>query len=150
MSATVALALRNVREKKGGPFAAMVVRNGIVVATGVNHVTLVNDPTAHAEIAAIRQACNELQTYSLSGMELYTSCEPCPMCLGAIHWARLDRVYYAASRMDAEAAGFDDAFLYREICLPIAERVLPIQQLSVDDATLPLHEWTADPNKIQY
>lgn len=115
MEQAIQLAVENVRSGRGGPFAAVVVKNGQVIATGSNRVTSTNDPTAHAEVTAIREACRALNTFQLTGCDLYTSCEPCPMCLGAIYWARPDRVYFAATASDAADAGFDDSFIYEEL-----------------------------------
>src|SRR2546426_9779277 len=118
------LAVENVR-RDGGPFAALVVKDGVVIATGANQVTRTNDPTAHAEMVALREACRVLGDYQLSGCELYSSCEPCPMCLGAIYWARPAKVFYAASHEDAAEAGFDDSFIYRQLQIPREERSIP-------------------------
>ena len=117
MKEAIRLATENVRAGRGGPFAAVVVKDGHIIASGTNSVTSTNDPTAHAEVTAIREACRALGTFQLSGCEIYTSCEPCPMCLGAIYWARPDRVFYAATASDAAAAGFDDSFIYEELKL---------------------------------
>ncbi|ACX95702.1 nucleoside deaminase [Halothiobacillus neapolitanus] len=134
----------------GGPFGAVISRNGEVIATGFNQVTSANDPTAHAEVSAIRAACQVLNTFDLSGCEIYTSCEPCPMCLSAIYWARLDRIYYANSRQDAADIGFDDAFLYEEIAKDIPDRQIPTIRLLEKEAILPFNEWRAKPDKIAY
>ncbi len=150
MRATIALASQNVREQNGGPFAAMIVWNGEVIASGVNRVTSLNDPTAHAEIVAIRKACNQRQEFDLSGMEIYTSCEPCPMCLGAIYWARLERIYFAATRFDAAEVGFDDERIYREACLPLEIRTLPLTQVMRDEARAVLMEWVSNPERENY
>src|SRR5437588_5334887 len=120
----IELAVENVR-RGGGPFGALVVKDGVVIAIGTNQVTRTNDPTAHAEIVAIREACRVLGDFQLSGCEVYTSCEPCPMCLGAIYWARPERVFFAATHQEAAAAGFDDSFIYRQIALPHSERSIP-------------------------
>ena len=146
----IALATENVVLGKGGPFAALIVRNGQVVAEGVNIVTATNDPTAHGEVTAIRAACNALGTFTLAGCELYTSCEPCPMCLAAAHWARLDAVYYGCSAADAARAGFDDAFLYEEFRKEPAARSLPAFQLLADAAWASFAAWMASPGKIEY
>src|SRR5215813_15174684 len=121
----IELAVENVR-RDGGPFAALVVKDGVVIATGVNQVTRTNDPTAHAEIVAIREACRVLGDFQLSGCDLYASCEPCPMCLGAIYWARPSRVFFAATHEQAAAAGFDDSFIYQQIAVPQGERDIPM------------------------
>jgi guanine deaminase len=146
----IALATGNVVSGKGGPFAAVIARNGQVVAEGVNMVTNTNDPTAHGEVTAIRAACKALGTFSLAGCELYTSCEPCPMCLAASHWARLDAVYYGCSAADAARAGFDDAFLYEEFRKDPAARSLPARQLLADEAWASFAAWIASPNKVDY
>src|SRR4051794_21528306 len=119
MRLAIALALESVQKEKGGPFGAVVVQDGIVVGQGANEVTSTNDPTAHAEIVAIRRACQALATFSLQGCEIYSSCEPCPMCLAAIYWARIDRIYFASTRAEAAEVGFRDGFLYQEISLPL-------------------------------
>ena len=146
----IALATRNVTSGNGGPFAALVVRKGEVIAEGVNIVTATKDPTAHGEITAIRAACKALNTFSLAGCELYTSCEPCPMCLAASHWARLDSVFYAASAEDAAKAGFDDEFLYAEFRKPPAERSMPAIQSLRDEAWSSFAAWLASSNRIPY
>lgn len=134
----------------GGPFGAVIVRNGNVVATGVNRVTVCNDPTAHAEVNAIRDACMALGTFNLKGCVLYASCEPCPMCLGAIYWAHLDKVYYAAGKNDAADAGFDDSFIYKELELPMKKRSKAMEQLDVDAALAPFKQWMAKNDKTRY
>ena len=126
---TIRLSLAN-QEQGGGPFGAVVARDGVIVAASGNRVTAMGDPTAHAEVCAIRLACAELETFSLAGCVIYSSCEPCPMCLGAIYWARLDALYFAATRDDAAEAGFDDAFLYGEVVKRVSERVLPTMHVS--------------------
>lgn len=144
------LARENLKAKTGGPFGAVIVRAGQILATGCNHVTTSNDPTAHAEVVAIRRACESIGHYSLAGCILYASCEPCPMCLAAIYWARIDRLYYAATRHQAAEAGFDDEFLYRELVLPVPERSLPSQQgLSLEGAQV-FTEWAACCDKVPY
>jgi guanine deaminase len=142
-------AVENVR-RGGGPFAALVVRDGIVIASGANQVTRSNDPTAHAEIVAIREACRVLGDFQLAGCDLYSSCEPCPMCLGAIYWARPARVYFAATEDDAAVAGFDDAFIYEQFCIPHAERSIPMIRVETDAATRPFAEWASQSDKIRY
>ncbi len=134
----------------GGPFGAVVVKDGEVIGIGANGVVRGHDPTAHAEVTAIRQACAALGTHELRGTTLYTTCEPCPMCLSAIYWARIDRVIYGATRDDAAAIGFDDEFLYREVALPIAERQLPMEQSARDTALELFQAWSANPNKVEY
>src|SRR5947199_2450909 len=126
MRRAIALALENVHSGSGGPFAALIVKDGHIVAEGTNRVTRTNDPTAHAEVVAIREACRVLGDFQLPGCDLYTSCEPCPMCLGAIFWARPARVFFAATHDDAAAAGFDDSFIYRQIAVPHAQRSIPM------------------------
>jgi tRNA(Arg) A34 adenosine deaminase TadA len=134
----------------GGPFGAVVVRGGRIVARGWNRVTAANDPTAHAEVVAIRRACSRLRSFSLTGCTLYASCEPCPMCLGAAYWARIDRLVFAAGRLDAAAAGFDDAFIYDELPLGPLERSLPSTQLLRDEAIGVFDAWLANPDRIPY
>ena len=146
----IALATENVKAGKGGPFGAVIVRNGQIVGEGANSVTATNDPTAHGEVNAIRAACGTLGVFTLAGCELYTSCEPCPMCLAAAHWARLDAVYYGASAADAARAGFDDAFLYEEFRKNPAERTMPSRQLLPEEAWASFAAWLASPNKIEY
>jgi len=138
------------RRGRGGPFGAVIARNGEVIGRGWNEVTTSQDPTAHAEIVAIREACRTLKSPHLDGCDIYTSCEPCPMCLGAIYWARLRRLYFAATRQDAAAAGFDDELIYQEICLPVDQRRLPTRQLLRAQALEALNEWRTKPDKIPY
>ncbi len=145
----IRLAEENVRQG-GGPFGAVVVKQGHVVGRGVNRVTTNLDPTAHAEVMAIRDACQNLGSFQLQGCELYTSCEPCPMCLGAIYWARPEAVYFAANQNDAAMAGFDDAFIYREIELPCEQRRIPMKQACQHLAHLPFEAWQALQEKTQY
>ncbi len=146
----IALATRNVLTATGGPFGAVVVHEGKIVGEGANCVTATNDPTAHAEVTAIRAAAKTLRTFMLAGCELYTSCEPCPMCLAAAYWARLDAVYYGASAADAARAGFDDAFLYEELRKDASQRKLASAQLLADEAWASFAAWIASPNKIEY
>jgi tRNA(Arg) A34 adenosine deaminase TadA len=150
MQEAVSLGAAGLREKGGGPFGAVIVREGELVGRGWNQVTTNLDPTAHAEVTAIRDACHLLQRFDLRGCELYTSCEPCPMCLAAIYWARLDRVYYACRREDAARAGFDDQFIYEQIGLDLSERSLPMVQIECDAADELLRDWSAQPDKIPY
>lgn len=150
MRQAIKLAVENVRSESGGPFAALVVSGGRLVAEGKNSVTASNDPTAHAEVEAIRAACRQLGTFQLTGCELYTSCEPCPMCLGAIYWARLDRFYFAARREDAMAHGFDDAFIYDELFRQPEERAVSGYGLLPEDGLAPFEEWRRSQNKIPY
>jgi guanine deaminase len=146
----IALATANVESGKGGPFAAVIVQQGKIVGEGVNTVTATNDPTAHGEVNAIRAACKTLGTFTLSGCELYTSCEPCPMCLAASYWARLDAVYYGAAAADAARAGFDDAFLYAELRKENYARTLVTKQLLPDEAWSSFAQWIASTKKIEY
>jgi tRNA(Arg) A34 adenosine deaminase TadA len=146
----IRLATENVESGAGGPFAAVIVRDGQVVGEGVNTVTDSNDPTAHGEVNAIRAACKALGTFTLAGCELYTSCEPCPMCLAAAYWARLDAVYYGASAADAARAGFDDAFLYEEMRKAPDARTLPATQLLGDEAWASFEAWIDSADKIEY
>lgn len=150
MRRAIALALENVRSGRGGPFAALVAKDGSVVAEGANRVTATNDPTAHAEIVAIREACRVLKNFQLVGCDLYTTCEPCPMCLGAIYWARLARVYYAGLAADAADAGFDDAFIYDELKVSTAERRIPMIQLLRDESLAVFAAWKSKPDKTPY
>lgn len=150
MRQAIALATANVTGGRGGPFGAVVVRDGAVIATGANLVTSTNDPTAHAEIVALRNACAALATFQLTGCHLYTSCEPCPMCLAAIYWARCGAIFYGNSAADAAAAGFDDAMLYRELTLPHAERQLPIAPLLPEEALASFAAWKAHEARIPY
>jgi guanine deaminase len=150
MARAIALSLENVQQRGGGPFAAVVVKDGKIVAEGANEVTATNDPTAHAEVVAIRAACRKLNSFDLQGCEIYTSCEPCPMCLGAIYWARPARVYYANSAADAARAGFDDAFIYQEISRPHPERRIPMIQLAQDGALAAFRAWQEKEDKIRY
>ena len=138
------------REGRGGPFGAVVARDGVIVARGWNAVTSTSDPTAHAEIVAIRRACRKQGTFSLAGCVLYASCEPCPMCLAAAYWARVDRLVYAATREDAARAGFDDDRIYREIPLPPHARSLPTAQHLRADALVVFEEWLAKPDRVPY
>ena len=136
--------------QKGGPFGAVVVKNGEIVGKGSNCVTETNDPTAHAEVVAIRDACKNLGSFQLEGCEIYTSCEPCPMCLGAIYWARPDKVFYACDKDDAANSGFDDAFIYKELELPASERKVPCVQMSREEALSVFAEWNEKEDKTEY
>ena len=144
------LAVRHVEAGRGGPFAALVVNDGGLVSAGANRVTTQHDPTAHAEVVAIRAACQMLGTFELSGCTLYTTCEPCPMCMGAIYWARLDRVVYAATRDDAADAGFDDSHFYEQLRKPVAERELPMDTCLADEASRPFEAWADFEARVQY
>jgi len=146
---TIQLAIDNVTHG-GGPFGAMVVKDGKIIATGVNQVTSTFDPTAHAEVVAIRAACKALKNFELAGCEIYCSCEPCPMCLGAIYWARPAHVYFAATAVAAADAGFDDSFIKAQISLPFAQQYVPIEQLTDVSAQAPFDAWKAKPDKIVY
>lgn len=150
MRRALELAAACVGEQSGGPFGAVILKGGEVIAEGQNLVTVTGDPTAHAEIVAIRRACERLGTFSLEGCELYSSCEPCPMCLGAISWAHLDRLYFAASRHDAARAGFDDALFYAELAKPIEERALPTRQVLADESWAPFAAWLANDDRTPY
>ncbi len=134
----------------GGPFGAVVVKDGEIVAKAHNQVTSTNDPTAHAEVVAIREACKALNTFQLTGCEIYTSCEPCPMCMGAIYWARPDRVYYANTKVDAAKIGFDDQFIYEELEVPIADRKLSMTQMMQKEALEVFQEWDEKTDKVEY
>lgn len=144
------MALENVRSGQGGPFAAIVARDGRVIASGTNRVTASNDPTAHAEIVAIRNACAALGSFQLEGCDLYTTCEPCPMCLGAIYWARPARVFFGATESDAADAGFDDAFIYRQIAVSKAHRSIPFIALMRQEALACFREWKEKPDRRPY
>ncbi|WP_296848805.1 nucleoside deaminase [Treponema sp.] len=134
----------------GGPFAALIVKNGEIVAEGTNRVTADFDPTAHAEVNAIRAACKKLGTFNLEGYSVFTSCEPCPMCLGAIYWAHLSKIYYGNNRTDAAEIGFDDDFIYREIPLPLEKRSIPMEQLLHGDSIITFKKWTEKSDKKLY
>jgi guanine deaminase len=150
MRRAIALSLEKMQAGNGGPFGAIVAREGEIVAEGWNLVTSTNDPTAHAEVTAIRRACEALGRFDLSDCEIYTSCEPCPMCLGAIYWARLKHIWFGNNRADAARIGFDDDFLYREIPLPLAERSIPTGPLLPDEARAAFDAWDAKPDKVRY
>ena len=150
MARAIQLSIDNVRSGQGGPFGAVVVKDGTVIAEATNQVTSTNDPTAHAEVLAIREACKELGAFDLEGCEIYTSCEPCPMCLGAIYWARLARVYFGNTATDASRIGFDDSLIYRELAQPHAQRKIPMIQMMREEALTGFREWEDRPNKIKY
>ena len=150
MQEAIRQAAENVRSGRGGPFAAVVVKGGRIIAVGANSVTSTNDPTAHAEVNAIREACHMLGTFQLTGCEIYASCEPCPMCLGAIYWARPDRVFYAATASDAAAAGFDDSFIYEEMKLEHSGRRIPFEPMMREAGLEPFREWHQKSNRIRY
>lgn len=150
MSKAIVLAQGNVKVLKGGPFGAVVVKDGEIVGKGSNQVTVNNDPTAHAEVVAIRDAAKNLGTFDLSGCEIYSSCEPCPMCLGAIYWAHMDKLFYAATKDDAAKANFDDSFIYKEFALPKEDRSIPSVQMMREDAVKVFEEWINEENKVPY
>jgi guanine deaminase len=150
MQAAIDLARQGMTEGRGGPFGCVIVKGDSIIGTGSNSVTSYNDPTAHAEIVAIRDACNTLRHFQLTGCELYTSCEPCPMCLGAIYWARPSKVYFANTRQDATAIGFDDSFIYEELNIPITKRAIETLHLQTPDALKVFEEWALMPNKTVY
>ncbi len=150
MKKAIRISVANVKKQTGGPFGAVVVKDGKIIARGSNKVTASNDPTAHAEVVAIRKACKVLKTFQLTGCEIYTSCEPCPMCLGAIYWARPDKLYYANSKEDAAAINFDDQFIYEEIAKPVAERKLFTKQILREKAQEAFEKWKVSTNKIEY
>ena len=150
MARAIELSLENVRSGAGGPFAAVVVKDGRIIAEGTNRVTSTNDPTAHAEIVAIREACRALSSFQLTGCDLYTTCEPCPMCLGAIYWARPARVFFAATAADAARFGFDDSFINQELQRPPAERRIPMEQMMGEQALAAFRLWEQKPDKVKY
>jgi guanine deaminase len=150
MARAIELSIENVRTGRGGPFGAVVVQDSKIIAEGANNVTATNDPTAHAEINAIREACKKLGAFELTGCEIYTSCEPCPMCLGAIYWARPDRVYYGNTADDAARAGFDDSFIYDEIPLAPQKRKIPTEQIMREEAIEAFRAWEKQVNKVPY
>src|SRR6266446_6394054 len=150
MREAIRLSIQMMRRGKGGPFGAVVVKSGKIIGRGCNQVTSLNDPTAHAEIVAIRDACRRLKTFDLRGCDLYTSCEPCPMCLSAAYWARLRKIFYGNTRKDAARIAFDDNFIYREVALPIRKRKLVMKQLLRDEALAAFVEWEKKTDKIPY
>ena len=150
MRAAIALSLAKMQSNCGGPFGAVIVCRGKIVGRGWNRVTSANDPTAHAEILAIRDACRRLKTFHLEACELYTSCEPCPMCLAAIYWARLKKIYYANTRHDAAQIAFDDAFIYREVSQPVSKRKIPMRQVLRTEALAVFQAWQKKPDKRHY
>lgn len=150
MREAVNSALQGIRNNEGGPFGCVIVKDGKIVGRGHNKVTSTNDPTAHAEVTAIRDACKNLGSFQLEGCEVYTSCEPCPMCLGAIYWARPDKVYYGCNQKDAADIGFDDEFIYKEIPLPDDKRSIPFEQLDRDIALEPFEKWSEQGDKTLY
>jgi tRNA(Arg) A34 adenosine deaminase TadA len=150
MREAIRLSIENVQTGRGGPFAAIIVKNGAIIARGTNLVTSTNDPTAHAEIAAIREACNYLHSFQLDGCDIYSSCEPCPMCLGAIYWARPERVYFGNTKQDAAEINFDDSFIYEELSKQVANRDIPMTQILREEALAAFKAWKEKPNKIEY
>lgn len=150
MRAAIRISIAKMRANCGGPFGAVVVRQGKIVGRGWNQVTSTNDPTAHAEVAAIRDACRRLKTFQLDDCELYTSCEPCPMCLAAIYWARFRKVYYGNTRKDAARIEFDDDFIYREVARPIGRRKIPMKSLLRSEALVAFYEWQGKADKVRY
>lgn len=150
MRRAIALSHEKMLAGHGGPFGAVIARDGVIVAEGWNQVVSAVDPTAHAEIVAIRRACTAEGRFDLSGCEVFTSCEPCPMCLAALYWARVDRIWFGNDRGDAAGIGFDDDFLYREIPVPLAQRTIPTEKLLGDEAIAAFRAWTAKPDKVAY
>jgi guanine deaminase len=150
MQRAIELSVDNVRNGNGGPFAALVVKDGEILSTGTNLVTTACDPTAHAEIVAIREACRKLAQFQLTGCEIYTTCEPCPMCLGAIYWARPARVYFGNTAADAAAIGFDDSFIYQQLGVALPERAIPMVQLMREEALSAFQEWERKSDRIRY
>ena len=149
MRQAIHIAVENVKNG-GGPFGAVIVKGNEIIATGVNRVTSNHDPTAHAEVNAIRAACAKLNTFDLSGCYIYTSCEPCPMCLGAIYWSHIDRIYYGCNKTDAALAGFDDSFIYEELALKREERHKPMEELLPDEASETFKAWIKKKGKVEY
>lgn len=149
MARAIQLSIQSV-SSGGGPFGAVIVRDGSIIAEGANQVTATNDPTAHAEVAAIRAACAKLGKFNLQGCEIYVSCEPCPMCLGAIYWAHLSRIYFAGTAADAKRIGFDDSMIYREIARPLAQRTIPMIQMMREEALPAMRAWEEKADKIVY
>jgi guanine deaminase len=150
MREAIRMATENVESGNGGPFGAVIVKDGKIIGRGINRVTSTNDPTAHAEVVAIREACKTLNSFQLQGCEVYTSCEPCPMCMGAIYWARPDKLFYANLKEDAAAINFDDNFIYEEIAKPVEERKLFTRQILREEALESFRKWSESPIKIEY
>lgn len=150
MRRAIALSLENVRSNNGGPFGAVVVKNGQIIGEGANQVLATNDPSAHAEVVAIREACRRMTTFQLTGCEIYASCEPCPMCIGLIYWSRPERVYYANTAADAASIGFDDDFIYHELARDPQNRSLKMVQMMRDEALSAFREWDKKPDKLRY
>lgn len=149
MRKAIELSIKNV-DTNGGPFGAVIVKDGEIIARGTNKVTSNNDPTAHAEVNAIREAAAKLGTFDLKGCEIYSSCEPCPMCLGAIYWARLDKLYYANTKQDAKEIDFDDSFIYEELELPVEKRKIPTMQILRNEAIIAFNKWKDKADKLEY
>jgi guanine deaminase len=150
MTEAIRLSVENVESGTGGPFGAVVVKDGKIIARGMNLVTSLKDPTAHAEVVAIREACRVLNDFQLTGCEIYTSCEPCPMCLGAIYWARPDKLFFANNKTDAAAIDFDDAFIYQELALPVEKRKLFTRQMMREEALEAFNKWMTSSQKVEY
>jgi guanine deaminase len=150
MARAIALSIENVQSGLGGPFGCVVVRNGKIIAEGANRVTATNDPTAHAEVVAIREACRKLGSFQLDGCEIYSSCEPCPMCLGAIYWARPPRLYFASTAEDAARAGFDDRFIYEQLEVDYADRSIPMEQMMQTEAQQAFQLWSQSNKRVDY
>ena len=150
MSEAIRLAVENVKSGNGGPFGAVIVKDGKIISTGANNVTTSNDPTAHAEVVAIREACKKLDSFQLDGCDIYASCEPCPMCLGAIYWARPENIFFAGTKKDAANIGFDDSFIYEEISLPVENRKIQTVHIDHKDSLAPFNEWKSKEDKIEY
>lgn len=150
MKEAIQLSFDTMRNNTGGPFGAVVVKDGKIIARGFNKVVSSNDPTAHAEVVAIREACKVLNSFQLDGCEIYTSCEPCPMCMAAIYWARPDKVYYANSKTDAASIGFDDNFIYEELELPYEKRKIPMLRMMEGEALAAFKEWNSKTDKVEY
>lgn len=150
MARAIRLSIENVDSGCGGPFGAVIVKDGSILAEAANRVTVANDPTAHAEMLAIREACRKLTSFQLKGCELYTSCEPCPMCLGAVYWSRLDRVYFGNVAADAGKIGFSDALIYQELERPHTQRIIPMTQMMREEALAAFRAWTEKPDKTAY
>jgi len=150
MEEAIKMAQNGIRNNEGGPFGAVIVKNGEIIGRGNNRVTSTNDPSAHAEVVAIRDACNKLGSFQLEGCDIYTSCEPCPMCLGAIYWARPDKVYFGCTKKDAAEIDFDDDFIYRELELPLDKRKIEFTQIMEEDAKRVFQEWENKNDKISY
>ena len=150
MKRAIEIAEKNITDSLGGPFGAVIVKKGIIIGEGSNTVTSTNDPTAHAEINAIRQACQNSQSFNLSNSIIYTNCEPCPMCLSAIYWARVEKIFLANSKTDAAEIGFDDDLIYQEIILPVEKRSIPTQQIFIDESILAFRAWERSDSKINY